>query len=595
MSDIPAKCPLARKIQTWRHLRKHELRFEDGVAFLKAEPHWPLRPETIPMLEKTITPTTSKKVVREWFVNHPPTTAHGLDAFMKTLSKHERQHRQFIKIFRAFWLSDRMSPHEQSHLFKHYGYLLSANDHQQRVELLLWKRKTVMASGLLSQLHPTKRSVYQEWINLIHRKSRLIQSSHPGIATVLAQNALNANNSELSAKLLTGVNVKRVFDLDNSFFATLIRNVRNLVETHHYSLAYRLAFKGLSLSSLSKAHTVELHWLSGWILTAFLKQPSKGFHHFVTAASLAKSSVDQAHYAFWAGKAAKASGKHMAARQWFRKALQFPQTFYGQMASKQLKQPAVLKAFSPHSNEIKHFLSKDIVKAIQFLHKTSQHTVKNVLLDALQDTLKTHAEYVVGFYFTQKYSTPYYTIHYYEKVNKVHNLITPDVFLQIDFQPEHFTNVHFIHAMAFNESRFHPMIKSDKGALGLMQITPLTGRHLACKGHAYEEAMLYKDPAYNLKMASIYLHELFQRFNQSYILLAAAYNAGPTYISKWVQQFGRPKHDDDYEWIERLAFKETRDYVKKLLGMMLLYKHYSHAMPIYAPQQLMEAYVKGYL
>ncbi|MDP3641310.1 MAG: hypothetical protein Q8R43_02625, partial [Alphaproteobacteria bacterium] len=57
-----AKCPLVETIQTWRMLRKHELTFEDGVRFIKKEPHWPLRPETIPMLEKKINAQTSKKV-----------------------------------------------------------------------------------------------------------------------------------------------------------------------------------------------------------------------------------------------------------------------------------------------------------------------------------------------------------------------------------------------------------------------------------------------------------------------------------------------------------------------------------------------------
>jgi soluble lytic murein transglycosylase len=590
-----AKCPLVETIQTWRMLRKHELTFEEGVRFMKKEPHWPLRAETIPMLEKKINAHTSKKVIREWFVGHAPTTAQGMDAFLGTLGENERKHHQFVNILRNFWLSDYMTPKEQGSLLAKYGNLLTQKDHQQRVEMLLWKRRVETASALLPRLDIAKRSVYQEWINLINRKSKLTSSTHPGVATTLAQNALRGDNAQLAAKLLLGIDTKRIFVLRDVFFRTILRTVRTLIEAKDYATAHTLAQKGLSLATVHQPQSVELHWLVGWVLTSYLNQPSKGLHHFIEAASLAKISADKAQYAFWAGRAAKAAGQSKTANHWLEHALQFPQTFYGQLAAKELDRNLHLKAPEIHDDEIRHFATRDIVQAIQFLHEAREHTIKNALLDALQDGLKTGTDYALGFYFTQQYSTPYYTIHYYEKVNKVYNLVTPDVFLRIDFQPAGFADIHFIHAMAFNESRFHPMIKSDMGALGLMQITPLTGRHLSSKGHYYKETLLYKDPAYNLKMGSVYLKELFERFHESYLLLAAAYNAGPTYISHWLKQVGHPKHDWDYEWIEGLAYKETRDYVKKLLGMRGLYARFSNDMRVYTPQELLDAYVNGCL
>lgn len=589
------KCPLAKKIHTWRMLRKHELSFEEGVMFIKQEPHWPLRPETIPMLERKITPHTSKKVIREWFVNHAPTTAQGIEAFLGTLGVHERKHQQFVNILRNFWLSDQMNTKEQAGLLAKFGYLLAAKDHQQRVEMLLWKCKADMAAALLSRVDITKRSVYQEWINLVNRKSRLATSTHPGVAATLANNALKGDNSSLAAKLLLESDPRRTFNLHDVYFTAIIRTVRKLMETKNYTTAHKLAKNGLVNISLNRPQAIELRWLSGWILTTYLHQPEQGVHHFIEAASLAKISADRAQYAYWAGKAAAAAKQTKTAQQWFENAAQFPQTFYGQIAAKKIGKSVLLKAPGIHDDEIRHFLARDLIQSIQFLHEAKEHNVKNVLLDALQDGLKKGTDYAIGFYFTKQYSTPYYTIHYYEKVNKVFNLITPDVFLRIDFQPEGFTDSHFIHAMAFNESRFHPMIKSDMGALGLMQITPLTGRHLASQGHHYEETLLYKDPAYNLKMGGLYLKELFHRFYESYLLLAAAYNAGPTYMSQWLKQVGRPKNDWDYEWIECLAYKETRDYAKKLLGMRGLYETFSHEMRLYSPQELMDAYINGCL
>lgn len=589
------KCPLVQKVQTWRMLRRHELTFEEGVQFLKQEPHWPLRPETIPMLEKKITTQTSKKVIKEWFVGHAPTTPQGMTAFMDALGPNERKHTQFVSILRNFWLSDTMTPKEQAAVLNKYGHLLSAKDHQQRIEMLLWRCKAETAMGLISKIDPSKRAVYQDWAHLIQRKSKLTTSTHPGIAVVLAQNALRGDNGTSAAELLLKSDPRRVFTMQSPFFATTVRAARNLIEMKQYDLALRVLDKVLRHTPISSPHKVELHWLSGWLLTSFLNKPDAGVHHFIEAVSYAKTSDERAQFAFWAGKAADAAHNQKVAKHWFGIALQFPHTFYGQLAAKRMDTDVRIKTPKLHSDEIKHFMGKDIVQAIQFLEMAQEHTVKNVLLDALPDSLKMGTDYALGFYLTKQYSTPYYTIHYYEKVNKVFNFSTPDVFLRIDFEPQHFADIHFIHAMVFNESRFHPMIKSDMGALGLMQITPLTGRHLASKGHYFDERLLYKDPGYNLNMGSLYLKELFERFNQSYLLLAAAYNAGPTYISQWISRVGRPKNDWDYEWIEHLAYKETRDYVKRLLGMRGLYKTYSGEMATYTPQQLLEAYMNGCL
>lgn len=590
-----SKCPLVEKLQMWRMLRRHELTFEEGVQFVKQEPHWPLRPETIPLLEKKITSQTSKKVIKEWFVGHAPTTPQGVIAFMDALGPNERKHTQFISILRNFWLSDYMSTKEQSAVLNKYGHLLTAKDHQQRIEMLLWRCKTETAMGLISKIDASKRAVYQDWAHLVQRKSKLTTSTHPGVAVVLAQNALRGDSGALAGELLLKSDPGRVFTVQTPYFATVVRTARNLIEMKQYELALKVVEKALKMAAINSPHKVELHWLSGWLLTSFLNKPALGVHHFIEAVSFAKTSEERAQYAFWAGKAADAANKPKVAKHWFEMALQFPHTFYGQLAAKRLDADIHIKTPHLHSDEIRHFAAKDIVQGIQFLDAAQEHSVKNVLLDALPESLKTGTDYALGFYLTQQYSTPYYTIHYYEKVNKVFNFSTPDVFLRIDFEPQHFTDIHFIHAMAFNESRFHPMIKSDMGALGLMQITPLTGRHLASKGHYFDEALLYKDPAYNLKMGSIYLNELFHRFYESYALLAAAYNAGPTYMSQWTKRTGRPKDDWDYEWIEHLAFKETRDYVKRLLGMRGLYEQYSSDMAVYTPQELLQAYMNGCL
>lgn len=563
---------------------------------MRENPHWPLRPETVPELEKKITPHTSKEVIRGWFITHPPTTPHGLLAFFKTLSPNEHKQPKYLNILHTFWHTAALSEVEQILTLNKVGHLLTPLNHQQRIEFLLWRKHTSAAKALLKYLDTNKRLVYAEWIDILGNCNLKISPqniSHPGIATEAARKAFNASDYEKAAYYLISANTGRIFNLGTSFYIISNQTIRALTDQQKHSLAQQLAVKSAQLSTNNKDFQREFLWLSGWISTAFLNQHTQALNHLVQAASLAQSSEEQAQYFYWLSKASGALNLQTKSNQWLRQAATYPQTFYGQIAANKLKLSIVLKTPQIPTTALQHFLRKDIIQAIQLLHAAGQTNVKNVLIDALQDNLTNLTEYTIGFYFTAHYATPYYTVHYYEKVNKEINFATPDVFFNITLSPTLLFNRHFVHAMIFNESRFHPMIKSDRGALGLMQITPITGRHLANKGHCFEEERLYKDPEYNLQMGSIYLDELFKRFQESHLVLAAAYNAGPTYISTWIRKNGRPKDDYDYMWIEQLQYKETRNYTKKLMAIMRLYQQNSHQLKTYSPRDLMDFYLGG--
>lgn len=595
LSQIPKKCQLTKKLQLWRKLRKHELSFEQGVRFIQENPHWPLRSETIPELEKTILKTSLKSVVRKWFLTHPPQTPHGVLSFVETLSLNERKEKKYLKIIKTFWHSQHLSDIDQTIILNKLGYLLLPADHQQRIEFLLWNKQCELAAKLFKYLSQKKQAVYREWAQAINGKKNPNHQniSHPGIATEVAKQAIKHKLYSKAAYYLVGINSKRVFSLETPFYKISTQAIRELINVKQYRLAYRLALKGIETSQNSKPFQEEFQWLSGWILTEFLKQPKNAIKHLVQAASLTQNSRKASQYFFWLSQAANNANMQIKANEWLQQAYKYPHTFYGQLAATHLNKAINIPPPRFSQAAINHFLRKDIVKAIQFAHDTQQDTVKYVLIDALQNNLNTLEEYSIGFYFTQQYATPYYTIHYYEKVNKHINFSTPDVFFNIRCNFNAMFNKHFMHAMIFNESRFHPTIKSGKGALGLMQITPLTGKHLEQKGVSFRETELHQNPLYNLQMGSIYLNELFNRFNKSYIVVAAAYNAGPTYTSRWIRRHGYPKNNLDYHWIERLEYKETRDYVKKIMAAMFLYKTHSQKVQSYSTQQLVQFYLKS--
>ncbi len=119
------------------------------------------------------------------------------------------------------------------------------------------------------------------------------------------------------------------------------------------------------------------------------------------------------------------------------------------------------------------------------------------------------------------------------------------------------------------ESAFDEKARSPVGARGLMQIMPKTGKQIArsLKEKWRSETILY-DPEVNVRFGSFYYKQLLNRFNGHYALAAAAYNAGPHRVIKWLPKM--PMSADI--WIETIPFKETRAYVGAVLTYALIYQ-----------------------
>lgn len=113
------------------------------------------------------------------------------------------------------------------------------------------------------------------------------------------------------------------------------------------------------------------------------------------------------------------------------------------------------------------------------------------------------------------------------------------------------------------ESGFAPKAKSHRGAIGLMQIMPETGEWIArsINDKNYSTAKLY-DPETNIHYGMWYLSFLMKEFNNNEILVAAAYNAGHGQIEEWRRIY---KWDSSFNDYDKIPFKETRDYVHKVL------------------------------
>jgi soluble lytic murein transglycosylase-like protein len=120
-------------------------------------------------------------------------------------------------------------------------------------------------------------------------------------------------------------------------------------------------------------------------------------------------------------------------------------------------------------------------------------------------------------------------------------------------------------AFARAESHFRENATSPAGARGLMQIMPGTARILGG-----DESRL-GDPTYSLTLGNRLIAQLLDRTNNNLFQLAAAYNAGPGSLQRWLAARDG-KRDDPLMFIESIPVSETRNYIKRILTYHWMYR-----------------------
>ena len=111
--------------------------------------------------------------------------------------------------------------------------------------------------------------------------------------------------------------------------------------------------------------------------------------------------------------------------------------------------------------------------------------------------------------------------------------------------------------------------------MGLMQVTPEAGRYVAKKfGAAYDVKRLLCDQVYNVQLGAAELGDLYVDYRGSYILTFAGYNAGRGRVQEWIARYGDPRDPkvDPIDWVERIPFSETRNYVQRVLENLQVYR-----------------------
>lgn len=136
------------------------------------------------------------------------------------------------------------------------------------------------------------------------------------------------------------------------------------------------------------------------------------------------------------------------------------------------------------------------------------------------------------------------------------------------YSAENALDKELVYALIKQESNFEKECVSSMYAMGLMQLLDSTAKEIAVKSNVnYETNMLY-DPETNIKLGTKYLSTLNNKYGRIELALAA-YNAGTGNVDNWIKN-GTIKEDGSD--LENIPFKETNNYVRKVINNYKMYK-----------------------
>ncbi|MCF6321491.1 MAG: lytic transglycosylase domain-containing protein [Rhizobiaceae bacterium] len=480
-----------------------------------------------------------------------------------------------------YWHRRKLSKSNEELILKNVGSVLSVNDHRIRMHYLFYRGQPTAASRMASRsqqvsLARARNAVSKRLKDAGKRLGAVAPSSRrdPGYIFSRIQYLRRSDQYEKAAKLLASAprNSDKLVYPDEWWVERRILS-RAMLDIGNYKLAYKLASEYTATSATKKAEA-EFH--AGWYALRFLKNRRLAQKHFKKILTISKSPISQARGFYWLARAS-AGGQ---ARKYYQAAAKHQGTYYGQLAAVKLgKRRLNVAASKPSAGDRARFKSRELVQAISRLESIKYGKRSESIYRNLARTLTSAGEISLLSARAEKLGKRTLALQI-GKIAYRRGLPVMTSSWPIGAIPKSAIDSNTGRALAYSiarqESAFNIAAVSGANARGLLQLLPGTAKQMAKKtGIAYSFKKLTRDPAYNVKLGSAYLSEQLTNFNGSYILTFVGYNAGPGRVKQWIAKYGDPRGKPlDYviDWVERIPFTETRNYVQRVMENMQVYK-----------------------
>lgn len=600
--------PVVQSVADWGFLRSRAptITAQQIDTFLDRHYGWPNESLLRGKAEKTFDEDTPIKDIFAFFDERDPLTGNGHLQLARAFFALQNVDAGLAQLKKA-WIDYDWTSRSEADILARYGRYLTAEDHWAKADRQLFQIKATSTERLLRLLPLAQQKEAQARIAFLKR-----DRNAPALYDALPQqSALDSgvlaaatyfyrrSDQEDKAVLFAGlapIDRAKLRNVDRWFYERK-RLARWALKTGRFDDAYTLsAYSGLE----EGADFAEAEFLAGWVALRFLNDAERAKAHFAYMTTGVTSPISRARAEYWLARAYLANGEGAAATQHFRVAAAYPYTYYGQLSVERLGSEAPDLTFpakvDADPNDKIIFEARPIVHAMRILAEVNQQTHFDRFARALDDQIENVGEVEAYYDLVMEQRKTYLAVRA-GKVARNNGTDVPAVIYPLITVPQaakSFAEEPLILGLSRQESEFNPTAYSRARARGLMQLLSSTARITARKeGIPYSQSRLFSDPNYNLTIGAAHLSHLMERFSGSYIMVLAAYNAGPHRVDRWIETYGDPRQPDvdPLDWVELIPFSETRNYVMRVLENTQVYRARLNNVPL--GTKLSEDIVRG--
>ena len=583
----------------WRYLLTtgNSASFYDYKVFIDKNGHYPRIDRLRYLAEhKLSTAKISPKKIINWFGEKEPLSGYGEMILGESLILNGEKSKG-TKLIKKGWITADLSKNELKFFRKKFKKYLNADDYIKRADYLAWNNKYWDLRRLTKYLPKDYELLYTARHILMSKGYGVDQAiknvpekfkNDPGLNYDRLKWRRKKGRVDSSAEILLKIrNDKEYLVVPEKWWKEREIISRALIYKKKYETAYKISSNhGMSEGPDFAA----AEWMSGWIALSFLNDPLMAKDHFHNFYNNVGYPISTSRGAFWLGKTYEKLGDKEQSLKWYKEASKYLTTYYGQLAFLKLDPNGKFELKKDMEVDSKYryiFFNKELVKIVYLLDelKKDKYT-KFVLRHLANDNIKRGSEILAAELATSieryDFAIQVSKIASYQK--RFHNkfnypIISTPKYINKRKIPESALILSIIR----QESEFDLSANSHAGAKGLMQLMPYTAKLVSKQAKLpYSKSRLTKDPEYNINLGSHYIAGLILQYDGAYPFAVAAYNAGPNRVKYWkkINKNPQKKQIDYIDWVELIKFRETRNYVQRVLENYNVYRYILEKKPI---------------
>ncbi|MGR3541107.1 MAG: transglycosylase SLT domain-containing protein [Hasllibacter sp.] len=584
-SAARADGPLAEDIVLWHALRARQGTWEQARDFVARNPDWPGMPWLKGQAERLMPAGLPAAEVIDWFEADGPRTAIGVLRYAAALRETGQEDAAQAELALGWSEGLPMSAQVEAQYVRAAGDVL-AGRHEARLDALLWEGHSRSAERAMDRVDDGWRALARARMALRAGQRDGVNALIDRVPERLADDAglayerfrwredrgletawdLLIERSD-SAESLGRPELWADERLDEARARMIAGDARGA-----YVLAWSHRMDETTDEGVTRA---TLEWLAGYVALRQLGDAEAALEHFREAERTVETPVSLSRMGYWQGRALEALGRADEAEAAYRRAARHQTAFYGQLAAEAIGAP-VDPALSADLGTDDAALPDDrMLEAIELLLAADERRLAARFIAHMAESEDREGIVALGEWAQRR--DPYLQVILGKRAAR-YGEVLPEFYFPVHEMAEADLPVptEMALAVARQESEFHPGAGSPVGAQGLMQLMPGTAQDVTRDlGLRYSHARLTSDPAYNAVLGSEYLRQLEARFGFNVPMIAAGYNAGPGRPMRWARPGFDPRGasvEEAVDWVERIPFDETRNYVMRVTEGMAVYR-----------------------